>query len=58
MANPEAYVDENSNLAPVSLYAELKVKFEKYLLYEMKKELTIFHQHLYAFQQSMVFPQE
>ena len=38
MANPEAYVDENSNLAPVSLYAELKVKFEKYLLYEMKKK--------------------
>ena len=38
MANPEVYVDENSNLAPVSLYAELKVKFEKYLLYEMKKK--------------------
>lgn len=38
MANPEAYVDENSKLAPVSLYAELKVKFEKYLLYEMKKK--------------------
>ena len=26
----EAYLDENSKLAPVSLYAELKVKFEKY----------------------------
>ena len=38
MENPEAYVDENSKLAPVSLYAELKVKFEKYLLYEMKKK--------------------
>ncbi len=37
MENSDAYVDENSNLAPVSLYAELKVKFEKYLLYEMKK---------------------
>ena len=35
MANPEAYVDENSNLAPVSLYAELKVKLEalKLLIY-------------------------
>jgi nucleoside-diphosphate-sugar epimerase len=30
-------VDENSKLAPVSLYAELKVKFEKYMLNEMKK---------------------
>ena len=37
MDNPEAYVDENSKLAPVSLYAELKVKFEKYMLSEMKK---------------------
>lgn len=32
MADPEAYVDEKSDLAPVSLYAELKVKFEKYML--------------------------
>jgi nucleoside-diphosphate-sugar epimerase len=32
MADPNAYVDENSTLAPVSLYAELKVRFEKYLL--------------------------
>ena len=37
MNDPEAYVDENSKLAPVSLYAELKVKFEKYMLSEMKK---------------------
>jgi len=37
MDNPEAYVDENSKLAPVSLYAELKVKFEKYMLSEMQK---------------------
>ena len=37
MDDPEAYVDENSRLAPVSLYAELKVKFEKYMLNEMKK---------------------
>ncbi len=37
MDDPNAYVDENSNLAPVSLYAELKVKFEKYLLHEIKK---------------------
>lgn len=37
MDNPDFYVDENSKLAPVSLYAELKVKFEKYMLSEMKK---------------------
>ncbi len=37
MDDPEAYVDENSRLAPVSLYAELKVKFENYMLNEMKK---------------------
>ena len=37
MDDPNAYVDENSKLAPVSLYAELKVKFEKYMLTEMKK---------------------
>ncbi len=28
----EKYVDENSPLRPVSLYAELKVRFEKYIL--------------------------
>ena len=39
MDDPEAYVDENSILAPVSLYAELKVKFEKYMLSEMKKDI-------------------
>ena len=32
MANPHAFVDETSTLAPASLYAELKVKFEKYIL--------------------------
>jgi len=32
MADANSYVDENSTLAPVSLYAELKVKFEKVLL--------------------------
>ena len=37
MDDPDAYVDENSKLAPVSLYAELKVKFEKYMLNETKK---------------------
>jgi nucleoside-diphosphate-sugar epimerase len=39
MKNPDAYVDENSNLEPVSLYAELKVKFEKYMLHEMSKDI-------------------
>jgi nucleoside-diphosphate-sugar epimerase len=37
MDDPESYVDENSKLAPVSLYAELKVKFERYMLNEMEK---------------------
>tara|TARA_B100001175_G_C19494730_1_gene634601 strand:+ start:227 stop:1219 length:993 start_codon:yes stop_codon:yes gene_type:complete len=37
MDDPQAYVDENSKLAPVSLYAELKVKFEKYMLNEINK---------------------
>ena len=32
MTDANSYVDENSLLAPVSLYAELKVKFEKALL--------------------------
>ncbi len=38
MDDPDAYVDENSKLAPVSLYAELKVKFENYMLNEIKKK--------------------
>ena len=37
MNDPSAYVDENSILSPVSLYAELKVKFETFMLNEMKK---------------------
>ena len=37
MDDPEAYVDENSTLAPVSLYAELKVKFENYMLNEIER---------------------
>ena len=37
MENSDSYVDEESNLAPVSLYAELKVKFENYMLTEIKK---------------------
>ena len=42
MDDPEVYVDENSILAPVSLYAELKVKFENYMLSEMKKDDRFF----------------
>lgn len=34
MADPEGYVSEESPLSPVSLYAELKVKFERLLLEE------------------------
>ena len=37
MDDPGSYVDEDSKLAPVSLYAELKVKFEQYMLNEMTK---------------------
>ena len=37
MDDSNEYVDENSELAPISLYAQLKVKFEKYMLYEMEK---------------------
>jgi len=36
MPDPDSFVTENSELRPVSLYAELKVKFEKYLLEERK----------------------
>ena len=32
MANPDDFVTETSQLNPISLYAELKVKFEDYLL--------------------------
>jgi nucleoside-diphosphate-sugar epimerase len=40
MADPDSYVDENSELRPVSLYAELKVKFENYLLEKKKDSQT------------------
>ena len=36
MPDPDSFVVETSELNPVSLYAELKVKFEKYLLEERK----------------------
>ncbi len=36
MPDPGSFVTEISELRPVSLYAELKVKFEKYLLEERK----------------------
>lgn len=32
MSDPDSYVDENSALSPVSLYAETKVAFEQFLL--------------------------
>lgn len=41
MSTPDSFVDETSELAPVSLYAELKVKFEKYLL-DLKEDATKF----------------
>ena len=40
MADPDSFVTETSELNPVSLYAELKVKFEKYLL-EQRKDSNI-----------------
>jgi nucleoside-diphosphate-sugar epimerase len=36
MPDPDSFVVETSELNPVSLYAELKVKFEKYFLEERK----------------------
>ena len=36
MDDPDAYVSETSKLAPISLYAETKVKVEKYLLNQPK----------------------
>lgn len=36
MADPDSFVVETSPLNPVSLYAELKVKFEKYLMEDKK----------------------
>ena len=36
MPDPDSFVTETSELNPVSLYAELKVKFEKYLLEERR----------------------
>ena len=36
MTDPDSYVNENSELRPVSLYAELKVKFENFILQEKK----------------------
>ncbi len=36
MPDPNSFVVETSELNPISLYAELKVKFEKYLLEENK----------------------
>ena len=37
MADANSYLDESSPLSPVSLYAELKVKFENYLLNKIPK---------------------
>jgi nucleoside-diphosphate-sugar epimerase len=37
MADLDSYVNEESPLVPVSLYAELKVKFENYMLKEIEK---------------------
>ena len=36
MADSSGYVNENSDLNPVSLYAELKVKFENYIMNKRK----------------------
>ncbi|MEO6404085.1 MAG: NAD(P)-dependent oxidoreductase [Ferruginibacter sp.] len=36
MPDPDSFVTETSELRPVSLYAELKVKFENYILQERK----------------------
>lgn len=41
MEDPESYVDENSPLAPISLYAEEKVSFENYLMEQTEQSTTI-----------------
>ena len=41
MKNPDAYVDENAPLAPVSLYAELKVAFEEFILHQVRQDANI-----------------
>lgn len=38
MAEPGGYLDETSPLAPISLYAELKVEFEKVILSKIEKK--------------------
>lgn len=38
MSNTNGYLDETSPLAPISLYAELKVKFENVILNQLKKK--------------------
>lgn len=38
MEDPTSYVNEDSTLAPVSLYAETKVALEKYILQEVSKD--------------------
>ncbi len=38
MSDPNGYVDENSSLVPISLYAQLKVKFENLLLDEASRK--------------------
>lgn len=40
MSDPDSFVTETSSLNPISLYAELKVKFENYLL-EKRKDSNI-----------------
>ncbi len=37
MSDSNGYVDENSDISPISLYAEMKVKVEDYLLNEVSK---------------------
>lgn len=36
MSDPDSFVDEESELRPVSLYAELKVKFENFILIDKR----------------------
>jgi len=38
MSDPDSYVDEKSTLAPLSLYAELKVRMENVILHEIEKK--------------------
>ena len=56
MKDPNSYVNEESELRPISLYAKLKVKFEKYLMNNTSTPYTILRfSTVYGFSPRMRF---